>query len=65
MSDKTFTEQIISHVPPEIAADDRLMRESVIIAIEKAERFGTGLIIKENGVITEISPAEMRRRLAK
>ncbi len=36
---------------------------AIYIAIEKAERFKTSLVIKEDGEIKHISPAEMRKRL--
>ena len=34
---------------------------AVDIAIEKAERYGTPLVIKTNGKIREVSPAQMKR----
>jgi hypothetical protein len=46
-------------------ADDALMKGIALAAIEKAERYGTKLVIKENGKIKELTPAQMRRRLAK
>lgn len=36
---------------------------AINIAIAKAERFGTTLVIKRNGKIEELTPAQMRRIL--
>lgn len=45
----------------EIKQLDRI-KGAVFVAIEKARRFGTPLVVKTNGHIKEISPAEMKRR---
>jgi hypothetical protein len=58
----SFTEKNLSK---EMKADIRLMQEGLRAAIEKAERFGTSLVIKENGKIKHLTPAEMRARLEK
>ncbi len=42
-----------------------ILSGAINIAIEKAERFGTPLVIKRNGKIEEISAKAMKRRLAK
>ena len=42
-----------------------ILAGAIDIAIAKAERFGTPLVVKRNGKIEEVSPAVMRRRLAK
>lgn len=34
---------------------------AVEIAIQQAERYGTSLVIKRNGRIEELTPAQMRR----
>ena len=36
---------------------------AINIAIQKAERFDTPLVVKRNGKIEEITPKEMKRRL--
>jgi hypothetical protein len=50
-------------LPKELKVMDSVVRNSLMRALEKAERFSTNLVIKTNGKIEEITPAEMRRRL--
>ena len=40
-----------------------ILAGAVMVAIEKAQRFGTPLVIKANGHIEKISPKAMKRRL--
>ena len=41
------------------------IKGSVFLAIEKARRFGTPLVVKTNGRIREISPAALKRELSR
>ncbi len=52
-------------LPKEFLAELRLVQDSLISAIEKAERFGTSIVIKEDGEIKHLTPDEMRSRLKK
>jgi hypothetical protein len=66
VTDNKIAKEVIVHtVSASIAADDKFMRESIYTAIEKAERFNTPLVIKANGQIIEISPADLRKQLSK
>lgn len=38
-----------------------LLAGAVDVAIKKAERYGTPLVIKRNGKIEELTPKQMRR----
>jgi hypothetical protein len=40
-----------------------ILSGAIDIAIEKAERYGTPLVVKRNGKVEEITPREMKRRL--
>ncbi|GEM_PF-2302016 len=47
------------------AKPKNVLAGAIDIAIEKAERFGTSLVIKRNGKVEEVTPAQMRRMLKK
>jgi len=44
---------------------ENLLAGAIDIAIRDAEIHGTDLIVKRNGTIEKLSPAAMKRRLAK
>lgn len=60
-----MNERIYDKWPKEFNKDDAFIKGVSSLAIQKALQFGTPLVIKENGKIKEISPAAMKRKLAK
>jgi hypothetical protein len=58
-------EKIVTKLPKEFQAHDKILRDAVFLAIEKAERYGTPLVVKKNGRIVEISPVQFRREIAR
>ncbi len=60
-----MNETVFQKWPKQFLSDDKLMAGVGKAVIETARMFNTPLILKENGKIKEISPAAMKRRLAK
>jgi hypothetical protein len=59
-----MTEKSRSELLKEVKADQKIVRSSINVAIEKAQMFGTPLIGKRGNSIMEFSPDQMRRKLS-
>lgn len=59
--------KLLSDIPRKIVKSKakNLLEGAIGLAIEDARRFGTNLVVAHNGKIEEITPAAMKRRLAR